>query len=281
MREVTNAEEFMKQLQVWSRPMEWRGHVMSTKEMRAESFAAELYQTVDGKGLKDASLVPQVHLWTTNGSSLLTGAKFCAALGVRAATLPTKLRMSRGRPGADKYCACGRLDRQGQRTFESLSHILQECYFTHDATVRRHNRVLEQVDKTFRAKGYQTLLEYPFKVAGGVTRKPDIVVWKDSRRTTVFDVCIVSDQYEDINTPLRNKVAYYSQYIEISDECEQLTGRRPDFSAVAINWRGCMAPQTAIDLKLEGWNNSELLLLAAITAEQGAIIHRLHQRSQG
>merc|ERR1712081_146207 len=106
----------------------------------------------------------------------------------------------------------------------------------------------------FRAKGYQTLLEYPFKVAGGVTRKPDIVVWKVGRRTTVFDVCIVSDQYEDINTPLRNKVTYYSQYIEISEECERLTGSTPDFSAVAINWRGCMAPQTAIDLKLEGWN---------------------------
>ena len=254
---------------------------MATKDLRSNAYATELYESVDGKGLRDASLVPQVHQWTINGSSLLNGAKFCAALGVRAATLPTKLRMSRGRPTTDKFCTCGRLDRNGQRVLESLSHILQECFYTHKATVRRHNRVLEEVDKTFRAKGYQTLIEYPFKVAGGATRKPDIVVWKNDKRTTIFDVCIVSDQYDDLNTPVRNKIEYYSQHKEISEECERLTGRPPDYSAVAINWRGCMAPRTAADLKLEGWSNSELLLLAAITAEQGAVIHRLHQKSRG
>ena len=94
-------------------------------------------------------------------------------------------------------------------------------------------------------------------------------------------MCIVSDMYDDLNTPLRKKVEYYSQHPEIAVECEKITGKPPDFSAIAINWRGCMAPQTATDLKLEGFTNSDLQLLAAITVEQGAIIHRVHYMSRG
>ena len=276
VRAASQIDSIRNQIEKWSTPKEWCGHLMSTKELRNAAYADELYKTVDGKGLRHASLVPQVHQWVSNGASLLTGSKFCAALGVRASTLPTKLRGSRGRPGAVRECGCGRLDRNGARTLESLGHIVQECYYTHDAIVKRHNRVLEQAAKIFRAKGYKTLLEHPFKIAGGAVRKPDLVVYGEGRRTTIFDVCIVSDMYDDLNTPLRQKVEKYSQHEEITEACEQLTGRPPDFSAIAINWRGCMAPQTAVDLKLEGFTSSDLLLLSAITVEQSAIIHRIH-----
>ena len=183
------------------------------------AYADKIYKTVNGKGLRHASLVPQVHQWVSNGASLLTGSKFCAALGVRASTLPTKLRGSRGRPGTVRECGCGRLDRNGARTLESLGHIVQECYYTHDATVKRHNRVLEQAARIFGAKGYKTLLEHPFKITGGAIRKPDLVVFREGRRTTIFDVCIVSDMYDDLNTPLRQRVQYYSQHKEIKEAC--------------------------------------------------------------
>ena len=51
------------------------------------------------------------------------------------------------------------------------------------------------------------------------------------------------------------------------------------FSSITLNWRGIYSPGSASDLRLLGLTKEDLTFLAAVCVEQGAIIHRLHQRS--
>ena len=53
------------------------------------SAGLETRALVKGWGLKQASEVPYVHNWVSSGTSLMSGVKFNAALGVQAGTLPT------------------------------------------------------------------------------------------------------------------------------------------------------------------------------------------------
>ena len=199
----------------------------------------------------------------------MSGAKFCAALGVRAGTLPTRLRGSRGRPEADRNCDCCR-----GNTLESLSHILNVCPRTHGARVKRHDRILAETAKVLTRLGFETVLEPTFKTTRGL-RKPDILAYKPDLQSVILDVAVTSDMYDDPNTPHWGKVEYYCQHDEITEGVTATSGCPPQFSALAISWRGCITPQSAHDLRTLGFTKSDLGLLSAITCEQGAIIHRV------
>ena len=59
---------------------------------------------------------------------------------------------------------------------------------------------------------------------------------------------------------------------------EVSSGFRLSYSAFAVNWRGVIAPQRALDMKSLGLTNHELKLQSMITVEQTTIIHRhFHQ----
>ena len=123
----------------------------ATATMRRAAFSHHLYQSVDGKGLRHAGLVPCAQDWVTSGSALQKGAKYNASLGVRLATLPTRLRASRGRPDAPKASDCC-----GPGVLESLGHKLQHCPRTKGARIRRHDRVLDQAARIFSRLGFKT-----------------------------------------------------------------------------------------------------------------------------
>ena len=140
----------------------------------------------------------------------------------------------------------------------------------------------DSLEKILRKKGYKTLVEHVFRVADGAHRVPDLLVWDENGgRAVIIDVTVVSDMKEPLDEAHREKVAFYGQYPEIEEQTEQITGARPSFSAFAVNWRGCVSPWTASDMKGLGLTDADLLLLSAITVEQGAIIHRLKYRSRG
>ena len=46
----------------------------------------------------------------------------------------------------------------------------------------------------------------------GAIQKPGLVGFGDGRKTTIFDVC---DNYDNLNTPVRKKIKYYSPHEEI------------------------------------------------------------------
>ena len=62
-----------------------------------------LILTLDGRGLRDAHLVPYVHRWVKDGTSIISGHRYCAAIGLQAGELPTRERRSRG-TNLEPYC---------------------------------------------------------------------------------------------------------------------------------------------------------------------------------
>ena len=212
-------------------------------------------------------------LWVSSGTSLMKGAKFNAALGIRFNTLPTRLRAARGRPEANNGC-----DSCGPTVLGSLSHELQVCPRTHGARVKRHDRVLDQSARIFRRLGYTIALEPHIDTAAGL-RKPDIVVYGPEKPTVVLDVGICSDMYDDPNTPHMAKVEKYQQHQEVRTSIEQLTGSPPSFSSIILSWRGVFSPASAADLRSYGFTQADLGLLAAITVEQSAVMHRIWNQS--
>lgn len=269
VQKIVCTQSFTQQLKKWSKPVRFRGHLMTTSSLSRAAWSAELYKSVDGRGLQHASLVPYVHGWVTSGTDLLSGAKFSAALAVRAATLPTRLRASRGRPDANKCC-----DHCGPGVWESLGHVLNVCPRTHGVRINRHNRVLAEAQKMFEKSGYKTVAEPHFKTTAGL-RKPDLLVYADGKPSAILDATVVSDYYTDPNTPHQDKVNYYSRCDEITRGVLATTGIPPTFSSITISYRGCVAPQSAQDLRNLGLSERDLGLLAAITVEQGAVIHRV------
>ena len=273
VKATVQLDVFKKELRKWSRPVEYRGLLASTTALRRQAFAHHLHASVDGKGLRHAALVPSAHDWVSSGTSLMKGAKFNAALGVRLNTLPTRLRAARGRPEASSGCDCC-----GPGVLGSLSHELQVCPRTHGARVKRHDRVLDQSRRIFSRLGYSVAVEPHIDTAAGL-RKPDLVVYGPEKPTVVLDVGIVSDMYDDPNTPHMAKVEKYGKHQEVRDSVEQLTSSQPRFSSIIVSWRGVFAPASASDLRELGFTQADLGLLAAITVEQGAVIHRIWNQS--
>ena len=152
VQEIVQLRVFWDYLQKWSRPVQFRGTMAATATMRRAAFSHRLCESVDGKGLRHAGLVPCgcAHDWVTSGSAPQKGAKYNASLGLRLATLPTRLRASRGRPDAPKACDCC-----GTGVLESLGHELQHCPRTKGARIRRHDRVGEYLCPIGREKPFQ------------------------------------------------------------------------------------------------------------------------------
>ena len=282
VQELVSTSQFQDRVRKWSKVRYFRGFPMMTKESRNSGFAAALAQCVDGRGLTSASLVPSAHEWVGSGTSLMSGAKFCAALGVRLGTLPTRLRASRGRGGlAAAACDCC-----GAGVLESLSHILQVCPRTHGARIARHDRVLDQATKILtRRLGFTAVTEPHYTTSLGL-RKPDLVVYKAGQVAAVIDATICYDGGAeaggfDPDSPHHQKVQYYSQHPEIVRAVQTLssTTSEPIFTSLTINWRGCWSPASARDLCLLGFNQADIGLLAAIAVEQGAVIHRVFNQS--
>ena len=103
--------------------------------------------------------------------------------------------------------------------------------------------------------------------------KPDIIAWND-QQAIVIDVTVTTDNLPNENSAHQGKCEKYSAVKEISQFLRETTGLEPLFSALAVNWQGIIAPQSASDLQEVGITKRELKLLSLITVEQTALIHR-------
>ena len=280
--ELVRSPQFQDRIRKWSNVSYYNNTPMTSKAGRDSAFAIALTSCVDGRGLTSAPLVPSAHTWVDSGTSLMSGAKFCAAIGVRLGTLPTRLRASRGRGGlAAAGCDCC-----GPGVLESLSHILQVCPRTHGVRIARHDRVLDQATRILSGRlGFTTVSEPHYNTSLGL-RKPDLVAYKEGQVAAVLDATICYDGGAeaggfDPDQPHHQKVAYYSQHPEIVNSVRNLSSTTDDpiFSSITINWRGCWSPASARDLSLLGFTKADLGLLAAIAVEQGAAIHRVFNQS--
>lgn len=140
---------------------------------------------------------------------MMCGRDFINAIHIRYGVLFCRAKGARGR--SDKVKSC----RRGCGAVETLNHILQVCDHTHFVRIKRHDALVNYVQKVAQERGLTVHKEPKFKVGNNVL-KPDLVVYSVDR-VVVADVQVVSEQYP-LSRAHQNKV---DKYRPLQD---QLTG---------------------------------------------------------
>ena len=144
------------------------------------SLANQLHGSVHGRGLGHHSETSLANNWIVNGSNLQTGQNFIGSIHVRAASLHTAIRASRGFPDANMKCdACGQT--------ESLSHILQMCHCTAArGRDKRHDSLVVYLAKCYTEAGFEVLVEPTISTPAGI-RRPDLFIYISGKLGYVID----------------------------------------------------------------------------------------------
>ena len=183
------------------------GAVISTKQCLQSVLVQSLHDSVDGRGLDEASPVPEQHQWLTSPTSTIIGANYIEAIKLRGNLMYAPIRAARWRVDANITCdACGRVG--------SLGHILQVCPRTHASRVALHNSVVKLVATTTTRRGWNVLVEPAIPTTALICR-PDLVLHKPS--TVVAD-----------NADLQEAHLRKCHYDNNSDNQQWVTGKFPD-----------------------------------------------------
>lgn len=132
--------------------------------------------------------------------------------------------------------------RRGCDAPETLNHIVQQCYSTHYHRIKRHNSLVQYLNRVLTSRNFTVHTEPTF-IVNRVKLKPDLVIYSEER-VIVIDVQIVNDQYSLLKAH-NNKVEKY--------EClrPQLQGLRPGglhVGSLTVNWRGVVAERSYNEL---------------------------------
>ena len=190
-----------------------------------------LYDHVDGVGLKWCGEVPYAHEWISKGSiAAMSGYNFVDALKLRINALPTRAYFALRYPGKVVQC------RAGCGVPETVAHIMQSCMRNKGAMIRRHDGVVDIINRALIKLGYETFVEQVFHTSIG-TRKPDIVAVKDGR-IYVIDPTVCG---EKVHPDVRH-VQKTEKYESIPEISEALLKRYPghviEFGGLACTFRG-------------------------------------------
>ena len=268
VREAVAHSSFGSECQKWGEQRYYRGLDASSPQLAEAAWRKALYDSVDGKGLRDASFVPCAHSWIESGNRTVTGRRFAAAVALRGGLLPTPARCARGFPDARVHC-----ETCGPNVRETLNHQLQSCPRTHGPRIARHDKLVSLLVKQLSNAGYTVQSELRIKTSAGL-RKPDILAYKKNMVAWILDVTGVADNI-DLILPYEQKVEKYSSRPEISEWVTAVAGVPPKFGAFVLNYRGIYAPSTYYDMTYIGLTRRNLSFLAAICVEQGAVVHRI------
>ena len=200
----------------------------------------------------------------------MRGSTYINAIKTRLGVVNTRLRASRGRPGAPVACdlGCGRP--------ESLGHVLQTCPALAPERRRRHDYVAKLLAEQLRRKGKDLVKEPNIRTQAGV-RKPDIVVW-DRTQSVVLDVQVVSDNAAgDALARAHGLKKSYYDVEDIKSWVRDLTGHPPVFTTLTINWRGVMGYPSYMALKSLGLTKADLKLLTVRSLEGSVAVLGAHR----
>ncbi|CAB0044068.1 unnamed protein product [Trichogramma brassicae] len=150
--------------------------------------------------------------------------------------LPTKSRTSRGR-AQERSCraGCGKV--------ETLNHVIQQCFRTHNARISRHNALSKYIARHLRKQGYLVEEEPEFQTDEGL-RKPDICATKD-RTTLVLDMQVRGDT-TDLDRANREKCHYYENNEDLKRKIKKKYGSTTSRTlAITLNWREVWSRKSA------------------------------------
>lgn len=185
LRNVLRDASFDPILRDLNLPVRVQSIVVTTKEEATVAWRERLHNSVDGRGLKELVYSPLSNRWMVYPDRVFPRI-FIRAIHLRCNLLRTRVRNARRCRGNQTVLCRGSC---GQP--ESLVHILQSCWITHDARCARHNRVARELAKRLRRIGYTVFEELRAPTANSYI-KPDLIAVRE-RRATVIDVSIVSD----------------------------------------------------------------------------------------
>ena len=268
VREAANSEWFNRELDHWCKPLLIGKEPANSPDQEKFAWTVDLYGKTDGAGLQTAREVPYVHSWVGSGNALMSGHKYCAAIALRAGALPCAERMARGRPNRRKTCE------QCPNKTEYLYHILQVCPRTHGPRVKRHDYLVKKLNLYLEKAGWNILVEPRIPTADSFV-KPDLIIWNEET-AVVLDVAVCGDDQDAGRIAYRNKITKYSvDHPEVSPWVKALTTKEPTYSALIINWRGCIHSKSEIDLRAMGLSKAAMKLLSLSTVEWGTVAHRI------
>ena len=154
---TSHPKAFWPPKSLWSKPswIYYKSHrwPMTTPDLQRTAWHQNLILTLDGRRLRDVHLVPYVHRWVKDGTSIMSGHRYCAAISLRAGALPTRERRSRG-TNLEPYC-----NHCGPPCWEYLGHIVQGCPRTQAIRNYCHNLIVSKVSRMLRNQGWQIWLE--------------------------------------------------------------------------------------------------------------------------
>ncbi|KAF8774012.1 Retrovirus-related Pol polyprotein type-2 like protein [Argiope bruennichi] len=207
--------------------LQYDGRPIRTTKDIGKMFQEKLHMQCDGRGLTQTSKVPGAHSWIQDGTSFLSGRDYISCIHVRLGVLYSGARVARGR---DKDHMCSR----GCSHPETLSHIIQTCYSTHGARIKRHDAIVKYLARVFGDRGCAVHVEPQFQTSLGV-QKPDLVVYTPER-VLVLDVQVINDQYP-LELAHDTKVQKYYSSLR-----PHLEGLRPSYKVLSLtaNWRGAL-----------------------------------------
>nr|AFO19997.1 R2 protein [Lepidurus couesii] len=168
------------------------GNVLDTTESIKRYWAQRLHSSVDGKTLAYMDYFPQGNLWMSEDKVSQRSYVFADCVKLRINAIPTRVRVSRGRPNKEMCCRAKCFDSQRMPAFESLNHITQVCPRTHGSRIQRHDKIAKFLFKNLNNCPSRSVLYEPHFVTVDGLRKPDIIIYDDSHMV-VLDVQVVSD----------------------------------------------------------------------------------------
>ncbi|KAG7196381.1 hypothetical protein KM043_018805, partial [Ampulex compressa] len=235
--------------------MKVRGcRVNTTVELRRE-LASLLHESCDGRGLREAGNSKLSSWWVSGGDSAIPGADYVHYHHVRANSIPSRARVSRGRPGHDVRC------RAGCPESETPAHCVQRCFRSHGGRILRHNDLCRQVAGFLKQKGWHVEQELAFSTSAG-RRRPDLTISRGGK-AVVVDAQVVSSE-EALRSSHRRKVDKYRLNEDLADRVAENTGvPRNDvsFTALTISWRGVWSADSEAEMRGLGLTTGQLRLL--------------------
>ena len=217
----------------------------------SNQIAAKLYTTSDGKGLASHHHHPSSTRWLSD-EQFCNSKDFLRLLHIRASSLYTSCRASRGRPEASSSCKAGCCQP------DDLSHRVQVCPLGPRLRTQRHNMLTRKCASALEKQGYSIWLEPHIPTSMGY-RIPDMVA-TNSSNTILLDTTIVGDQ-ANLNLEYKHKVIKYSH----PDILQWLKTLNPSIeaktavTALVANWRGAVASTTVNSLKEFDISKQQLL----------------------
>ena len=218
------------------------GYVSNSKEL-SRILARRLHESVDGKCMREAARCPASTAWVANHAKHISGEDYVSFHHICANTLPTRVRMTRGRrDAADISC------RAGCQSTETAAHVVQSCFRTHGGRILRHDRVNELLAAQLKQKGWSVVREKLYRTrAGG--RRPDMIATV-AGRVVVIDAQVVSDEVP-LDQAHHRKVDKYRLDHDLRTAIaasHHIAEESISFTSVTLSWRGVWSRQSVREL---------------------------------